>query len=121
DADQSCRQAVARFLAWLVGCGRSASSEKTGAYCKGRQRLPTAALSQLTRQTGHSLDEQAPRAWRWHGRRIRVADGSTVSMPDTAANQRAYPQPRSQKPGLGFPIMRIVVVFSLAVGTVLDA
>jgi hypothetical protein len=121
DADQSCRQAVARFLAWLVGCGRAACSAKTGAYCKARQRLPTSTLSQLTRQTGHSLDEQTPRAWRWHGRRVRVVDGSTVSMPDTAANQRAYPQPRSQKPGLGFPIMRIVVVFSLAVGTVLDA
>jgi len=42
-------------------------------------------------------------------------------MPDTPANQKAYPQPSSQKPGLGFPIARILVVFSLAVGTVLEA
>jgi hypothetical protein len=42
-------------------------------------------------------------------------------MPDTPANQRAYPQPASQKPGAGFPLLRLVVLFSLAVGTVLDA
>jgi hypothetical protein len=41
-------------------------------------------------------------------------------MPDTPANQRAYPQPASQQPGLGFPVLRLVALFSLAVGTVLD-
>lgn len=42
-------------------------------------------------------------------------------MPDTRENQVEYPQQSGQKPGCGFPIARIVVVFSLAVGTVLDA
>jgi hypothetical protein len=41
-------------------------------------------------------------------------------MPDTPANQAAYPQPRSQKPGVGFPLARIAAVFSLACGAVLD-
>jgi hypothetical protein len=121
DEDHSCRQAVARFLAWLLARGESACSEQTGAYCQARQRLPEATLVQLTRQTGGTLEEHSPRAWRWHQRRVRLVDGSTVSMPDTAANQKAYPQARTQKPGLGFPILRIVVVFSLAVGTVLEA
>jgi hypothetical protein len=48
-------------------------------------------------------------------------DGSTATMPDTAENQAAYPQQKNQKAGCGFPIVRLVVVFSLAVGTVLDA
>jgi len=48
-------------------------------------------------------------------------DGTTVTMPDTPENQAAYPQVYNQKPGLGFPIARILVVFSLAVGTVLEA
>jgi hypothetical protein len=121
DPDHSCRQAVARFLAWLVGQGQPACSEQTGAYCKARQRLPETALSQLTRQTGADLDEHTPRPWRWHGRKVRLADGSTLSMPDTPANQARYPQARTQKPGVGFPILRIVVLFSLAVGTVLNA
>jgi hypothetical protein len=42
-------------------------------------------------------------------------------MPDTPANQKAFPQHTAQKPGIGFPIARLVVLFSLAVGTVLDA
>jgi hypothetical protein len=42
-------------------------------------------------------------------------------MPDTPENQAEYPQVPGQRPGCGFPIARIVVVFSLAVGTVLDA
>jgi hypothetical protein len=41
-------------------------------------------------------------------------------MPDTPANQRDYPQPGTQKPGLGFPLARIAAVFSLAWGAVLD-
>ena len=42
-------------------------------------------------------------------------------MPDTPANQRAYPQPRQQKAGCGFPIARVVVLICLATGCVLDA
>jgi hypothetical protein len=41
-------------------------------------------------------------------------------MPDTPENQRDYPQPDTQKPGLGFPLARIAAVFSLACGAVLD-
>ncbi len=37
-------------------------------------------------------------------------------MPDTVENQEAYPQPCSQKPGCGFPIAKIGVIFSLATG-----
>jgi hypothetical protein len=52
----------------------------------------------------------------WCGRNVKVVDGSTVSMPDTIENQKAYPQPKSQKPGCGFPIAKIGVIFSLATG-----
>jgi len=54
----------------------------------------------------------------WHGRRVRVVDGSTITLPDTPENQEEDPQANTQKPGCGFPIARIVVVFSLAVGSV---
>jgi DDE family transposase/transposase IS4-like protein len=121
DPDHSCRQAVARFLAWLVAHGESPCSEQTGAYCRARQRLPEGVLTRLLRQTGHHREANSPSGWRWHHRRVRLVDGTTVSMPDTPANQQAYPQPRTQKPGLGFPIARLVVIFSLAVGTVLEA
>lgn len=71
--------------------------------------------------TGALIDEQIPAAWRWQGRAVRIVDGTTVTLPDTAANQAAYPQQRAQKPGLGFPICRIVGVTCLASGAVTDA
>ena len=43
-------------------------------------------------------------------------------MADTLANQKAHsPQLSSQKPGLGFPIARFVVILRLATGSVLEA
>ncbi len=121
DPDHSCRQALMRFAAWLSAHGCRPCSTDTGAYCQARQRLPEGVLQRLTRSRGRAAEEQSPRDWHWFGRCVRTADGTTVSMPDTAANQKAYPQPRTQKPGLGFPIMRVVVIFSLSVGTVLEA
>jgi hypothetical protein len=121
DADQSLRQAVARLLAHRVAQGEPGCSANTGAYAKARQRVPENVLADLTRHTGKHLLFEAPAPWSWHGRDVKIVDGSTASMPDTPANQHAYPQMAAQKPGVGFPILRFVVVFSLAVGTVLDA
>jgi hypothetical protein len=119
-ADGSCRAAVARVLAWRVSQGQQACTPETDPYCKARLRIPETLLPRLTRETGQALHAQAPDDWRWLGRRVKVVDGTTVSMPDTPDNQREYPQNPTQARGLGFPIMRIVVVFSLACGTVLD-
>jgi hypothetical protein len=121
DADHSCRQAVARFLAWRTALGLAPCSTDTGAYCKARARLPEAVLARLTRTTGRQTQERAPAPWRWNNYTLKVVDGATVSMPDTPANQKAFPQHNAQKAGVGFPIARMVVLFSLAVGTVLDA
>ncbi|HEY7310956.1 MAG TPA: IS4 family transposase [Gemmataceae bacterium] len=121
DATHCCRQAVARFLAWRLGQGLAPCSADTSAYCKARGRLPEAVLARLVRQTGQRTQDEMPAAWRWAGRTVKVVDGTTVSMPDTPANQQAFPQSRAQKAGVGFPLARMVVLFSLAVGTALDA
>jgi hypothetical protein len=120
-ADHSCRDAVAQLIAWRLVRGLRPCSAETGAYCTAREGLPEEVCSQLMRDTGRRVDEEAPDKWRWLGHRVLDVDGSTMTMPDTRANQAEYPQPSSQKRGCGFPIARIVVVFSLAVGTVLDA
>jgi len=41
-------------------------------------------------------------------------------MPDTKTNQAQYPQGSQQKPGLGFPIARIVGIISLGCGVILE-
>jgi len=120
-ADHSCRDAVARLIAWRIAQGQRACSADTGAYCTARGNLPEKAIRQLVCDTGMEADDLADEDWLWQGRRVRVVDGSTITMPDTEANQAAYPQQKNQKRGCGFPIARILVVFSLAVGTVLDA
>ena len=119
-ADHSCRAAVAHLIAHRVSQGQSPCSPETGAYCQARKRLPEAFFSEVARQTGRALDTNANSKWLWKGRRVYAYDGSTVSMPDTPENQKAYPQPATQKPGLGFPLARIAVVVSLSCGAVLD-
>src|SRR5262249_46647624 len=119
--DGSCRAAVARVLAWLVSRGERPCTPDTDPYCKARQRLPESLFVRLTRATGRALHQGALADWRWHGRRVKLVDGTTVTMPDTEANQAVYPQQTAQQPGLGFPIMRLVVVFCLACGSVIDA
>ena len=119
-ADQCCRAAVARLIAHRLAQGQSPCSAETGAYCQARKRLPEAFFSEVARQTGRGLDSNVEQQWLWKRRRVHVFDGSSVSMPDTPENQRAYPQPDTQKPGLGFPLARLAAVFSLACGAVLD-
>jgi hypothetical protein len=119
-ADHSCREAVAQLIAWRLAQGKKPCSAETGAYCTARERVPEEACLQLARDAGRRVDDEAPAAWRWLGRRVLDVDGSTITMPDTPENQATYPQVPGQRRGCGFPIARIVVVFSLAVGTVLD-
>ena len=121
DPDHSCRQAVARLLAWRTAQGLPPCSPQNSAYCKARARLPEELLARLTRDTGRAALGSAEPSWLWRGRVVKVADGTCISMPDSPANRDHYPPPRSPKGGVGFPLLRLVVVFSLAVGTVLDA
>lgn len=118
-ADHSCRDAVAHLIAWRLAQGLRPCSADTGTYCTARDDLPEEVCHRLVRSTGRQADEDAPAKWRWMGHRVLDVDGSTLTMPDTRENQAEYPQQSGQKPGCGFPIARIVVVFSLAVGTVL--
>jgi len=121
DPDHSCQQAVDRVLAHRAALGLPDCSDDTGAYCRARARLPEELLHQLLRQTGQPAVEQAPQLGPWQGRRLKVVDGTGLSMPDTPKNQKEYPQSEEIPAGIGFPLMRMVVVFCLSLGTVLDA
>lgn len=114
--DQSCRQAVARLLAFRTAQGLGRCSTETGCYCKARQRLPEELVRGLARQTGQEIQVQAPEAWHVRGRPVKLVDGTTVSMPDTAANTAVFDKPRNQRGASGFPLARLVVVLCLATG-----
>jgi hypothetical protein len=120
-ADRSCQHVVNQAAVQRVVTGLPTCSTHTGGYCKARQRLPTTMVRDLTRFVGRQIDHQVPRKWRWRERRVRLVDGTTVTMPDTPSNQSVYPQQGSQKPGLGFPICRVVGITCLSSGAILNA
>ncbi len=119
-SDQSCRAAVARLLALLCVGKKGSGNARTDPYCKARERLPEPLLADLARHSGAELQHQVPSCALLGGRPIKMADGTTLSMPDTPANQKAYPQQAAQKKGLGFPILRLVGLLGLSSGAVLD-
>jgi Transposase DDE domain len=120
-SDQSCGDALDRFQKYRKDCELPPVTNDTASYCEARQRLPEEVVWELARRSGQSIHDKADAQWLFAGRQVKLLDGSTVIMPDTEANQAEYPQSRSQKPGLGFPIARILMIISLAVGTVLEA
>jgi len=114
----SCRESVRQVLALFCLHGHHGLDEQTSAYCQARQRLPRERLWQILGQTAAAARRRCPKP-RWVHGEVKVVDGSTLTMPDTAANQRRYPQQKRQQPGCGFPIMKCVGLFSLATGCLL--
>ncbi|MFW6114558.1 MAG: IS4/IS5 family transposase, partial [bacterium] len=104
---RSCNVAVDRLRSLCLSLGISAPSPDSGAYCRARAKLPDNVLETLTVQVADELEDRIPEAWLWHGRHVVNVDGTTATAPDTPANQEAWPQQPGQKPGLGFPILRL--------------
>jgi hypothetical protein len=104
-ATASCRGGVASVQVF----GKALCSPSTAAYCKARLRIPARLLIRMQR---HLVAGRCPRSQP----RTFVFDGTTLSLPDTPANQARWPQSRSQKPGCGFPILRLVGLFDLSTG-----
>ncbi len=115
--DCPCREVVRQIQALLALLDDRSVDEGTGGWCQARARLPWDILPRL-RCAVAAHAEKAARLW--FGLQVKVIDGTTTSLPDTAKNQRAYPQPGGQQPGCGFPLLKLVGVFSLATGALLD-
>jgi hypothetical protein len=89
-------------------------------YCRARAKLSEDALHQLSTEVANEAERLVEPQHLWKGRHAKLVNGSTFMMPDTPANQAKYPQNPAQKPGIGFPIARFVVVISLATACVVD-
>ena len=120
NSDRSCQRAVNEAATNRLLGGLRPCSTSTSGYCRARQRLPLEMVRGLAKLAGRLVDERVPSQWRWRHRPVRLIDGSTVTLPDTGANQANYPQQTSQQDGLGFPICRFVGITCLASGAVLD-
>ena len=120
DSDKSLSNAVSRVIAWLAAAGEKVPSADTGGYSKARKRLPLSVLKPLLKRTAVALQAEVKPEQRWCGRRVKAYDGTTVTMNDTPANQKHYPQHSNQKVGCGFPLAKLVVWFCVTTGAVLD-
>jgi hypothetical protein len=118
-ADGSCQETVQKFLAWLALTEGKEASPNTAAYCKARARLPMKTLERVRDDVVGKIQRSPLAQGRWHGRHVKVVDGSGLSMPDTPQNQQKYPQSKTRTAGCGFPEMRMAAVFSLATGVLL--
>ena len=118
----SCRDALRQLNAWWQWHypHQAVPSHDTSAYCQARARLSESTLQTLCERLAQQLEQQVGEDQLWLGRRVKIIDGTSVSMPDTAANQRLWPQSSAQKPGCGFPLLKLVGLFSLQSGALLD-
>lgn len=115
-AGTSCREAIRQAQALCKNAGRRSPPDTDSPYCQARGSLPLERLEQI--HEALCAEAQAAVATKdlWCGHHVLVADGSSVTAPDTPANQKAFPQQSVQKPGCGFPIIRLVALLSLATG-----
>ena len=118
--EASCQAAVARVVAYQEQRVAAAPTSDTGDYCRARNKLSEAALRDVSVEVAAEMQEQAREEWLWKGRHAKLIDGFTFTMSDTLENQAEYPQPKSQKEGVGLPIARAVVILSLATACVTE-
>ena len=119
--DRSCQKAVNDTALNLLSSDQASCSISTGAYCKARQRLSESMITDMCKSVALSNEKKVKDRWRFRGRAIYLVDGTAITMPDTVENQKKYPQPNFQKPGLGFPLCRVVGIISLTSGSLINA
>ena len=117
--ESPCRETVRKVQAWYAARRQTPPGSGTAAYCRARSRLSRNTLLGIHRHTADESQRRVTSEQLWCGRRVKVVDGTGVSMPDTTLNQRAFPQPSRQKKGCGFPVAKLVGCFCLASGALL--
>lgn len=116
----ACAETVQKAaLHYWKSKGKTVSSG-TSAYCQARKKLSETFLEKVFGLVADSCESETRDAYLWMGRNVRIVDGTSVSMPDTPENRKEYPQPSGQKKGCGFPVARILAVFSLASGALVN-
>ena len=116
----SCREALRKLQAWQAAQGLSVADSNTSAYCQARGRLDVDGLRNMHKHVAAEVQRRAVTSQSTFGRPVKVVDGTGVSMPDTKENQKVWPQTKAQKPGCGFPSAKLVGLFALENGVLID-
>lgn len=97
------------------------TSEDGAAYCIARARLPLARIGAAFQSTVNACHRLAPSSSILQGRDLKAADGTTLTLNDTPTLCNDYPKSKNYKLGTGFPMMRLVVIFSVLTGAIVAA
>jgi hypothetical protein len=89
------------------------------AYCQARAKLPLNLFALLLTRLCTSVQPHVSEEGCWRGHRTFFVDGSGCSMPDTPTLQEAFGQPNVQRPGCGFPVVRLLGLFHAGTGLLL--
>jgi hypothetical protein len=111
--DGSCAKAVARVQQWCRQMKLPVPSANTAGFVEARQRLPEEMLQGIHREVLRDFKRHGTGDDLWRGHVVKAVDGTSAQMPDTARNQAKYPQPSSQAPGCGFPVVQLIGVINL--------
>lgn len=114
----SCREVVRQVQALFGLQARRKVDESTSAFCQARQRLPVQRLEKAVELLAQRADRQVRSGGQLQGRPVTVVDATGLQLVDTAENQKRYPQSPHQRPGCGFPTMKLLAFFSLASGSI---
>jgi len=115
----ACREVVRQVQALfrLKGLGRVKAG--ASAYCQARSRLPRERLERAVACLAEHADRRVGPGGSLGKRPVKVVDGTTVQLADTPENQERFPQLPHQKPGCGFPLLKLLALFSLSSGAIL--
>ena len=120
--DKSARHAVALVKSMFAIRQAKTCSSKAASYIKAKMRLPLIFFRALFDDVSALLEGSCPSAYRWKHGPVKIVDGTGFSMPDTKANLTRYP--RYSRPPMrdtGFPVGRLLTVFSMTSGGIVDA
>jgi len=117
-AGASCREAIVQARNLCLIQNRPQPPDTTSPYCQARGQLPLERLDDIHRAVVTEAEAAVATGDLWCGLRVHVVDGTTLTAPDTPENQEAFPQQKGQRPGCGFPILRLLAFFALATGMI---
>jgi len=119
-SDKSCKNAVTGMNVDRLIEENTPVCSNTGSYTKARERLSKLTIHQLVNSIGSATITKVPSSWKFNGRDVKVFDGTTLTLEDTKANNERYPKHSNKKQEVGFPQIRLLAIFSLITGGVID-
>jgi hypothetical protein len=114
----SLREVVRQVQALCKLRGLGPVKSGTSGYSQARSRLPVGRLRKAVAHLVKRAETLAGPGRCLQGRPVLAVDSTGLQLPDTPRNQKSYPQPSHQKPGCGFPAMKLLALFSVRSGAV---